>query len=303
VKLRRILLVAAILLALASALLAWYPPARLLALVAIGRSQVCPTAQALKSAAHLAEHQRIKDRILSGSRLLKEESGLELWDTPKGQFWIPKGNRFVLPFNLAEMEMHIYGQGETFVHPGDVVLDCGASDGDFTREALRAGASKVISIEIAPSSAECIRRNLASEIAAGKVVVYPKGVWDKEDRMTLEVDDTNFAANTVVLRPKNAHPAVEVALTTIDKIVVELGLARVDFIKMDIEGAEVRALNGARETINRFKPRMAITAEHNPNDERDIPEAIRRIRQDYRTECGPCLEHEGHIRADVLYFY
>ena len=48
---------------------------------------------------------------------------------------------------------------------------------------------------------------------------------------------------------------------------------------------------------------MAITAEHNPNDERDIPEAVRRLRPDYKVECGPCLVHEGHIRADVLYFY
>jgi hypothetical protein len=107
----------------------------------------------------------------------------------------------------------------------------------------------------------------------------------------------------VVLRPRNAHPALEVTLTTIDKLVAELGLPRVDFIKMDIEGAEVRALNGARNTIARFKPRMAITAEHNPNDERDIPDAVRRIRPDYRVQCGPCLEHEGYIRADVLYFY
>ena len=76
---------------------------------------------------------RIKDRILAGSHLMKEDSGLELWSTPKGDYWIPKGNRYVLPFNLAEMEQHIYGTGEHFIHAGDVVLDCGASDGDFTR--------------------------------------------------------------------------------------------------------------------------------------------------------------------------
>ena len=59
----------------------------------------------------------------------------------------------------------------------------------------------VVSIEISPSSAECIRRNTAAEIAAGRVIVYPKGVWDKEDMMMLNVDDTNFAANSVVMRP------------------------------------------------------------------------------------------------------
>src|SRR5450756_1286572 len=118
----------------------------------------------------------------------------------RDSFWIPKGNRYVLPFNLAEMERQIYGSGQHFIHPGDIVLDCGASDGDFTRVALRAGAKMVVSIEVSPSSAECIRRNLAAEIAAGRVIVYPKGVWDRDDSLMLNADDTNFAANSVVIR-------------------------------------------------------------------------------------------------------
>ena len=287
----------------AAAAWAWYPPFRLLALVVAGRSPVCPLSHALKSSENLQALAAAKDRILAGSRLLKEESGLELWDTPKGRFWIPKGNRFVLPFNLAEMDRQVYGSGEHFIHPGDIVLDCGASDGDFTREAIGAGAAKVVSIEISPSSAECIRRNLAPEIAAGKVVVYPKGVWDHDDRMTLNVDDTNFAANSVVLHPGSSHPAIEVPLTTIDKIAAELNLPRVDFIKMDIEGAEANAIAGAREVLLRYKPRMAITTEHKPDDEKTLPEAVRRIRPDYRVECGKCLENNGHIRADVLFFW
>lgn len=279
------------------------PRLRLLTLVLTGRSPVCPLSQAIDAKANIESTTRIKDRILAGSRLVREERGLELWDTPKGPFWIPRGNRYVLPFNLAEMERHIYGAGPHFIHTGDIVLDCGASDGDFTREALAAGAGKVVSIEISPASVECIRRNLAPDVAAGRVVVYPKGVWDRNDRLTLYVDDTNFAANTVALRPGTARAAVEVPLTTVDQIVSELRLPRVDFIKMDVEGAEVRAIAGARATIARFKPRLAIATEHKPDDERTIPAAVRRVRGDYRMECGPCLEAEGHVRPDVLYFY
>lgn len=281
----------------------WYPPARLAALVATGRSPVCPFSSAVHSRANLDETGRIKDRIYAASRLVREDSGLELWDTPKGQFWIPKGNRFVLPFNLAEMERHVYGQGQYFVQPGDIVLDCGASDGDFTREALKAGAAKVVAIELAPATLECLRRNLAGEIAAGRVVVYPKGVWDRDDVLTLEVDDTNFAANSVVIHTGSMHPSVQVPLTTIDKIVAELALSRVDFIKMDVEGAEANAIAGARETLTRFKPRMAIAAEHKPEDETELPKAVRAIRSDYVVQCGQCLESEGHIRADVLFFH
>src|SRR5262245_40517966 len=129
----------AVALILAAAAYAWYPPFRLFALVVAGRSPVCPMPNALNTRAHLDEMGRIKDRILAASKLVREENGLELWDTPKGQFWIPKGNRYVLPFNLAEMEIGIYRAGSHFIRPGDIVLDCGASDGDFTREALAAG--------------------------------------------------------------------------------------------------------------------------------------------------------------------
>ena len=120
----------------------------------------------------------------------------------------------------------------------------------------------VVAIEISPASVECLRRNLAPEIAVGRAIVYPKGVWDKNDTLSLNVDDENFAANSVVLHAPGARGTVQVQLTTIDQIVNELALLRVDFIKMDVEGAEVNALHGARETLRRFRPRLAIATEH-----------------------------------------
>jgi Trk K+ transport system NAD-binding subunit len=57
------------------------------------------------------------------------------------------------------------------------------------------------------------------------------------------------------------------------ELVEELGLEKVDFIKMDIEGAEVDALIGAEETISQFKPKLAICTYHRPTD----PIEIRRI--------------------------
>jgi FkbM family methyltransferase len=294
--------VAALTAALLIAAYIWYPPARLLALVAAGKSPVCPVGKALRSRSHLEELGTIKDRIFLASKLVREENGLELWDTPKGQFWIPAGNRYVLPFNLAEMEDHVYGDGEHFIHPGDIVLDCGASDGDFTREALKAGAAMVVAIEIAPATIECLRRNLAAEITAGKVVVYPKGVWDKDDTLTMYVDDTNFAANTVV-GGSGMRPSVQVQLTTIDKIVAELGLPRVDFIKMDVEGSESKAIAGAQGTITKFKPRLAIAAEHKPDDQFELPKEIRKFRPDYQMQCIECLQLNGAIQPDVMVFW
>jgi len=298
------LLAALVILAIATGIAyAISPRFRLLALVLIGHSPVCPLRLAVDTQGHLDRLKAIHDRILSASHLVAEKDGLELWDTPKGQYWIPKGNRYVLPFNLAEMESHIYGSGQHFVQAGDIVLDCGASDGDFSHEALNAGAKLVVAIEISPASVECLRRNLATEIAQGRAIVYPKGVWNKDDSLPLNVADDNFAANSVVMHAPGAHATIMAPLTTIDKIVGELALPRVDFIKMDIEGAEVNALQGARETVRRFRPRLAIATEHKPDDEVAIPAAVRSIRSDYQAECGYCAQANGHIRPEAMYFY
>ena len=301
---RRVVILLLLLVA-AGAVLYSYAPARITALVLLGRSPVCPWGNALEAPRDVVRRTGIKDRILSASRKLETDpAGYELWDTPKGRYWIPKGSQFVLPFNLAEQEMGIYASGDAVhVTPGDVVLDCGANIGVFTRVALDAGAAKVIAIEPAPENLACLRRNYKDEITQGRVVVYPKGVWDKDDWLTLHVDPHNSAADSFVIRREGAQDAANVPLTTIDKMAAELGLDRVDFIKMDIEGAEVKALNGGRQTIARFHPRMALSAYHQDDHPVEVPKAVRAAWSGYRMICGACAEAGWRIRPDILLFF
>ncbi|MBI1897751.1 MAG: FkbM family methyltransferase [Acidobacteria bacterium] len=281
-----------------------YPPLRLSAMVLAGRSPNCPFSLAVQSEQNMRDQIAIKDRILAASRRVGRDSRYQLWATPSGRFWVPEGSEYVLPFNLAEQERRIYGSGPNFVRSGDVVLDCGANIGVFTRVALEAGARTVVAIEPAPENLECLRRNFETEIAAGRVIVYPKGVWDKDDMLALQVDARNSAADSFVMHPKDAHATVEkLPLTTIDKLVAELKLPRVDFIKMDIEGAEVRAVNGARETISRWHPRMALSVYHVPDHPVMVPRAVKAAWPGYAQECGPCATDGRIIRPDVFYFH
>lgn len=279
-----------------------YPPSRATVISLLGRSPSCPLANAVKVHDHEQALMHSKDRILNASKLLQKDADYHQWQTPMGTYWIPKGDDYVLPFNLAEEDNHIYGTGKHFVQPGDVVLDCGANVGVFTREALKAGARLVVAIEPAPENLECLRRNFAPEVAAGSVIIYAKGVWDKDDVLTLNVDPHNTAADSFVIHREGAVAVHQVPLTTIDKLVAELKLDRVNFIKMDIEGAEPKALAGARDTLTRFKPRMSISAYHQADHPVAIPATIRSVRADYRMECGPCAEANFAIRPDILYF-
>jgi FkbM family methyltransferase len=299
----RLIILALLLILTVAFAFAYRRPIYLFGLVMAGKSPVCPVRQAVLCDDHIHRLEAAHNRLVRESKkLAHDDAGFDQWQTPDGTYWIPAGDRFVLPFNLAEQELKIYGTGDQAVKAGDVVLDCGANVGVFTRVALQAGASKVIAIEPAPENLEALRRNFKDEIADGRVVVYPKGVWDKDDVLTLRVDPRNTAADTFVIDLKDATESVKVPLTTIDKLVAELGLAKVDYIKMDIEGAEPNALRGAHDTIKRWKPRMSISAYHQPDHAVVIPEIIRATRSDYKMECGPCAEANGRIRPDVLYF-
>ena len=239
--------------------------------------------------------------ILRASRMLRKEAGLSLWSTPMGEFWIPAGDNDILPLLLAQEERNIYGEGEWGVQRGDVVLDVGAYIGTWTRQALARGAKKVVAIEPSPESVECLKRNLAAEIASGQVIVYPKGIWDSEGALTLFTTSTGVGNSFVeAASPGDKKDAIPV--TTIDRVADELQLPRVDFIKADVKGATERLLRGANGVITTFGPRIAVSTEEPVDDAGAIASLAAKIRPAYRMRCGPCLLDGRQIYTDVLSF-
>jgi FkbM family methyltransferase len=232
----------------------------------------------------------LADGLLAKSSLLEKNTGLEHWRTPYGDFWTPPEN--ALFFNLAEQEVDVYNSKEQGggVRPGNIVLDCGANVGTFTRIALNLGASKVVAFDIDPRNVASLRKTFAPEIEQGRVVVVPEGVWDHKDTLQAKFY-RNGNLNTVVMeeRPETDEvpEVVSVPLTTIDAVVKELDLPRVDFIKMDVEGAEPNALRGARETISKFKPVMSIATENQAEDMDVIRKLLRGEGWSYSETNGP----------------
>ncbi|MGH9661400.1 MAG: FkbM family methyltransferase, partial [Bryobacteraceae bacterium] len=222
-----------------------------------GLDNGCSFARALDAEAGILRQNRISEQIQGASTMeVDKAAGLVKWTTPSGMFWAPPGT--AVGFLLSEQKIRIYGDGPRRVQPGDVVLDCGANIGTFTREALDAGAAKVVAIEPSERNVECLRRNFAKEIAEGKVVVYPKGVWHREEVLEFNVFE-NSALDSLVMSERieesNAPRKVRVPVTTVDRLVAALGLEKVDFIKMDVEGAERNAIRGAAATIRKMRPR------------------------------------------------
>ncbi len=282
------------------ALLAAIPALRYPVLIGVGRNY-CPEESAWAAAAELSALRRLRLKLERNAVIVQRDGGLVQWAVSGERYWMPAGSR-ILPGMVEEQQSAVYDSAGAPVRPGDVVLDCGANIGLYTLAALERGASLVVAIEPALDNLECLRRNLAAPIAAGRVVVYPKGVWNRDDVLPLNIQPSNSASYSVALRYRGATPGPQVELTTIDEIVRELGLGRVDYIKMDVEGAERAALEGAAGVIRKFRPRLTISLEHRYDDFHAIPEAVRRIHSGYRAAPGRCVELSAALRPAVMSF-
>ncbi len=294
-------LAAAGLLAAAAAVALWAPESRFAILILAGRND-CPLPSVWTAADQQAAHARLVRRLDEEARLLRSDRGFALWEIGGERYWMPAGSR-MLPAMVADQRTAVYDSAGHGVRPGDVVLDCGANVGLFTMEAVRRGAALVVAIEPASDNVECLRRNAAHEIAAGKVVVCPKGVWNKDDVLPLNVEPNNTASYSVALRPRGSHPGPQVQLTTIDELVRDLKLERVDYIKMNIEGAEREALAGGASTIRRFHPRLTVAMQHRYDDPQAIPRLVRSIWSGYETAPGRCVEINAGLRPLVITFH
>jgi FkbM family methyltransferase len=263
-----------------------------------GKTGNCSLAESFEGEALSRLQLENVNSIRAASKVVRKDERFSLWSTPAGEYWMPTASGDALIYDLAEQKRDIYGRR---VHSGDIVLDAGANVGVFTRKALWAGASKIIAIEPGPENLECVRRNFAAEIADGRVVLYPKGIWDKDDVLRLSVDPVSSARDSFVRPIENAQ-FIEVPLTTVDRLVAELQLPRVDFIKMDIEGAEQRAVNGARNTIAKFRPRMALCIYHVKGDEIMVPKLVAAARPDYKVS-KTCFCAADRVQPEVAFFY
>lgn len=131
------------------------------------------------------------------------------------------------------------------IHPGDVVLDCGAYTGWETLffSELVGPAGRVIAIEAHPVSFACLtemcRRNHLTNVTPVQCAV-------SDTAGTAQITDTTRCqANTIVA----GDSGIEVPTRRLDDVVSELGIKRVALIKMNIEGAEAPAFRGAAETL------------------------------------------------------
>lgn len=145
------------------------------------------------------------------------------------------------------------------------VLDIGANIG-MTALALSQICvdGRVVALEPVPRTYELLTRNLSSA-HVNNVAAFNFGAGSRAGSFTMQGAENN-AAGAFVANQHTIHDAghfsATVQIKRIDDAFGELELQRLDLVKIDVEGFELHVLEGAKETICRFKPRILLEMNH-----------------------------------------
>lgn len=195
-------------------------------------------------------------------------------------------------FLLEQYRFHAPGI-EVRAQPGAVVVDGGGCWGDTALYfAHRAGpAGQVHVFEFSPANLTVLNHNLGGNPALrDRIQIHQAALWDNStDKL-----DFNEAGPSTTL----GSGGLQARTRSIDEWAATEKIPPIDFIKLDIEGAEGRALRGARETIRSQRPTLAVALYHALEDFIKLPRLIDELAPGYRFHLG---HYTIHAEETILF--
>jgi len=174
------------------------------------------------------------------------------------------------------------------IRDGDSVIDLGANVGVFTILASRlvGEGGLVVAVEPLAQNQECLELT-CSQNNLSNVMIIRQAVGGHEGEVQLNFAPRIGAHSAVAIR--SSVPST-VPMRTVDRLLADHGIEQAHFVKIDIEGMEAEALEGARATLRQHGPVLAVSSYHLPGDVERLSSIIEHIRGDY------CIRHERFAR-------
>lgn len=157
----------------------------------------------------------------------------------------------------------------------EILIDGGAFDGDTIKSLIKKTNNifeHIFAFETENYNVIKLNSYLDKKLLTDKVTVFPYALWNEQKELYLS-NDTGMNQKVV------AKGNFTVDANTIDNLLID---SNVTFIKMDIDGAELEALQGARKTIQKYKPKLAISIYHKPEDYYQIAIYIKELVPEYK---------------------
>ena len=203
--------------------------------------------------------------------------------------------------NIFVLQQYRYAHDRQAIEPrrDAVVLDAGGCWGDTALyfANLAGPGGRVYAFEFDSESLAIMRQNLElNPRLADRVQVVEKALWHGSG------ETLRFAPAGQLTSLTGGHAAegesTAVKTVTIDDFVAGEGIGRVDFVKADVEGAELNVLRGADRCLREHTPELAVAAYHHDGDLVELPECVRGAGSDYRL----FLDHFSASRDETVLF-
>ena len=175
----------------------------------------------------------------------------------------------MVPDQYYPKDIFSFGKTETLV-------ECGSNNGDTLQQFFAVTGNEYQACYLFEPDRDCVKilkHRIKSEWIGDNIHVIERGAWDCETELAFYTDP-DWGASHIV----EAETETRILTGTIDDSIDE----PVTFIKMDIEGAEPKALKGAEKTIKRYKPKLAICVYHDTEDFLSIPEYLHALVPEYK---------------------
>lgn len=152
--------------------------------------------------------------------------------------------------------------------PGDVAIDIGGNLGEWMAPlaATVGGEGRVYVFEPVPVLAEALARTTRINRFTATVEVVASAAAEATGKAAF--NSTMAAGGDGALSGLSSGGGETVPTITLDDFTMERGLSRIDLIKIDVEGAERRVLEGARKTLAALKPRLVFECGHEGAEDR-----------------------------------
>lgn len=155
-------------------------------------------------------------------------------------------------FELTELEFV-----EKNIKNGDVFLDIGANFGLYSIFIGKKFEScQIHSFEPVPETFEILRQNIEHNKLNSKIKINNIGLADKTGQLFFSND--KYAGNHIIWNPQKNDMVVKVNVQKLDDYIKDSAIQSVNFIKCDVEGAELLVLKGAEDIISKFHPIILI---------------------------------------------
>lgn len=144
------------------------------------------------------------------------------------------------------------------VQPTDVCVDIGANIGVLTLALARfAPQGQVFAFEPGHASFAYLETNIANADATN-VSAASMGVYDRTGTLPLQVSASHPGGSYISQTEVHEAASESIPVTRLDDWVEANAIDRLDVMKLDIEGAELRVIDGARQTLDRFRPVLVV---------------------------------------------